>query len=179
MTSWTAAHQAPLSFTVSWSLLRFMSIESVMPSNHLILCCPLLLLPSIFSTFRVHMFFSGTDFLSSISDSLPKVFILTLPQSLHIQAGNWSGSTTGRERVTRSTSISFPPTNNSLLKSQLLYFWTRIWVINLDLLLNLEKWYRWTVTITVFSCFESIMFVIDGLETLWNYTEELESLPSC
>ena len=47
MTQWTAAYQAPLSFTVSWSLLRFVSIESVMPSNHLILCCPLLLLPSI------------------------------------------------------------------------------------------------------------------------------------
>ena len=38
-TPWTAAHQAPLSFTVSWSLLRFMPIESVMLSNHLILCC--------------------------------------------------------------------------------------------------------------------------------------------
>ena len=44
----TAAQQAPLSSTVSWSLLKFMSIESVMPSNHLILCCPLLLPPSIF-----------------------------------------------------------------------------------------------------------------------------------
>ena len=40
---WTAAHQASLSFTISWSLLRFMSIELVMPSNHLILCHPLLL----------------------------------------------------------------------------------------------------------------------------------------
>ena len=52
-TPWTAAHQAPLSFTISWSLLRFMSIESVMPSNHLILCHPLLLLPSIFPSIRV------------------------------------------------------------------------------------------------------------------------------
>ena len=41
-TQWTAAHQTSLSFTVSWSLLRFVSIESVMLSNHLILCCPLL-----------------------------------------------------------------------------------------------------------------------------------------
>ena len=48
MTLWTAALQASLSFTVSWSLLKLMSIESVMPSNHLILSCPLLLLPSIF-----------------------------------------------------------------------------------------------------------------------------------
>ena len=53
VTPWTAAHQASLSFTISWSLLRFMYIELVMPSNHLILCCPLLLLPSIFPTIRV------------------------------------------------------------------------------------------------------------------------------
>ena len=47
-TPWTAARQASLSITNSWSLLKFMSIESVMPSNHLILCHPLLLLPSVF-----------------------------------------------------------------------------------------------------------------------------------
>ena len=47
-TPWTATCQASLSFTISWSLLKLMSIESVMPSNHLILCHPLLLLPSIF-----------------------------------------------------------------------------------------------------------------------------------
>ena len=45
---WTAARQASLSFTVSWSLLKFTSIESMMPSNHLILCHFFLLLPSIF-----------------------------------------------------------------------------------------------------------------------------------
>ena len=53
MTPWTAAHQASLSFTISQSLLKLMSIESVMPSNHLILCRPLLLLPSILSSIRV------------------------------------------------------------------------------------------------------------------------------
>ena len=52
MTPWTAAHQASLSITNSQSLLKFMSIESVMPSNHLILCCPLLL-PSVFPSIRV------------------------------------------------------------------------------------------------------------------------------
>ena len=53
-TPWTAACQASLSITnSSWSLLSLMSIESVMPSNHLILCCPLLLLPSIFPSIRV------------------------------------------------------------------------------------------------------------------------------
>ena len=50
---WTATHQASLSISNSWNLLRLMSIESVMPSNHLILCCPLLLLPSIFPSIRV------------------------------------------------------------------------------------------------------------------------------
>ena len=53
VTPWTAAHQASLSFNNYWSLLKLMSIESVMPSNHLILCCPLLLLPSIFPSIRV------------------------------------------------------------------------------------------------------------------------------
>ena len=52
-TPWTAAYQASLSITNSQSLLKFMSIELVMPSNHLILCCPLLLLPSIFPSIRV------------------------------------------------------------------------------------------------------------------------------
>ena len=53
VTSWTAALQASLSITNSQSLLKLMSIESVMPSNHLILCHPLLLLPSIFLSIRV------------------------------------------------------------------------------------------------------------------------------
>ena len=53
VTPWTAARQAFLSITNSQSLLKLMSIESVMPSNHLILCHPLLLLPSIFPSIRV------------------------------------------------------------------------------------------------------------------------------
>ena len=52
-TPWTAVLQASLSITDSWSLPKLVSIESVMPSNHLILCCPLLLLPSIFPSIRV------------------------------------------------------------------------------------------------------------------------------
>ena len=53
VTPWTAAHQASVSFTISWSLLKLMSVESVMPSSHLILCHPLLLLPSIPPSIRV------------------------------------------------------------------------------------------------------------------------------
>ena len=53
VTPWTAAHQASLSITNYRSLLRLMSTESVMPSNHLILCHPLLLLPSVFPSIRV------------------------------------------------------------------------------------------------------------------------------
>ena len=52
-TTWTAAYQASLPITNSLSLLKLMSIESVMPSNYLILCCPLLLLPLIFPSIRV------------------------------------------------------------------------------------------------------------------------------
>ena len=61
-TPWTAALQAPLSMTISRSLLKLMSVELVMSSNHLILCCPLLLLPSIFpsmGSFSVSQFFTS------------------------------------------------------------------------------------------------------------------------
>ena len=63
----TAAHQASPSFIISWSLLKLMSIESVRPSNHLILCHPLLLLPSIFPSIRV---FSSDSALPSSGQSL-------------------------------------------------------------------------------------------------------------
>ena len=62
VTPWTATHQASLSFTISLSLLKFMSIESVMPSNHLILCHLLLLLPSVFpasGSFPMSQFFAS------------------------------------------------------------------------------------------------------------------------
>ena len=52
-TAWTTACQASLSFTISWSLPTLMSVELVIPSNHLILCHPCLLLPSIFSSIKV------------------------------------------------------------------------------------------------------------------------------
>ena len=54
-TPWTTAHQASLSFTISWSLLKLMSNELVMPSNHLILCHPLLLLLSLLPSIRVFL----------------------------------------------------------------------------------------------------------------------------
>ena len=54
-TPWTAAHQTSMSFTVSRSLLKLMSIKSAMPSNHLILHCPLLLLPSIFPSLPAYL----------------------------------------------------------------------------------------------------------------------------
>ena len=66
-TPWTAALQASLSFTISRSLLKLMSIELVMPSNHLILCRPLLLLPSIFPSNRV---FSSEPTLASGGPSI-------------------------------------------------------------------------------------------------------------
>ena len=60
-TPWTAAHQATLSITNSQSLLKLMSVELVMPSNHLVLCRPLLLLPSIFPGIRVFSNESALD----------------------------------------------------------------------------------------------------------------------
>ena len=66
-TPWIVAHQASLSYTISWSLLKLMSIESLMPSNHFILCHPLLLLPSIFPSIRV---FQISQFFASGGQSI-------------------------------------------------------------------------------------------------------------
>ena len=76
-TPWTAARQASLSITNSWSPPKHMSTESVMPSNHLILCCPLLLLPSIFPSIR---FFSN----ESVSQ-----FFTSGGQSTGVSASTW------------------------------------------------------------------------------------------
>ena len=79
---WTAARQASLSITNSQTLLKFMSIESVMPSNHLILCRPLLLLPSIFPCIRVFSNKVGS------SNHVAKVLELQLQhQSFNEQSG--------------------------------------------------------------------------------------------
>ena len=72
-TPWTAACQVSLSITNSWKVLKLMSIESVMPSKHLILCCPLLLLPSIFP--RIRVFSDGQSIGASTSASVPPMNI--------------------------------------------------------------------------------------------------------
>ena len=72
--------QTPLSFNISWSLLKLMSIESVMPSNHLCFCCPFLLLPSIFPSIKV---FSNE---SALSIRWPKFWSLSFsigPSNVH------------------------------------------------------------------------------------------------
>ena len=74
-TPWTAARRASLSINNSWSLLKLMSVESVMPSNHLILCRPLLLLPSIFPSIRV---FSNE---SVLRNSWPKYWSVSFSTS--------------------------------------------------------------------------------------------------
>ena len=75
VTPWTTAHQASLSFTISGSLLKLTSIELVMPSNHLILCHPLLLLPSVFPSimlfFNEWLFTSGGQSIGSLASVLP------------------------------------------------------------------------------------------------------------
>ena len=74
-TPWTAACQASLSFTISWSLLKLMSIESVMPSNHLVFCHPLPLLPSVFLRIRV---FSNVLALCITWPKYWRIFMLSL-----------------------------------------------------------------------------------------------------
>ena len=86
VTPWTAERQASLSFTNSWSLLKLMPIESVMPSNHLILCRPFLLLPSIFpssGSFPMSQLFTSDD-LDENLDSVLKSKDITFPTKVHI-----------------------------------------------------------------------------------------------
>ena len=80
---WTAAYQASMSFTISWNLLKLMSIESVMPSNHLILCRPLLLPPSIFPSIRI--------FSNGSSHQVAKVLEYLLLQNYQkfLKGGDW------------------------------------------------------------------------------------------
>jgi len=80
VTPWTAAHQASLSFPISQSLLKLMCIESVMPSNRLILCSPLLLLVSIFPSFRV--FLIGQLFASGGQSTGASVSASVLPVNI-------------------------------------------------------------------------------------------------
>ena len=83
VTPWTAACQASLSITNSWSLPKLMSIELVMPSNHLILCHPLLHVPSIFPTIRV---FSNESLKKTLSIRWPKYWSFSFnisPSSKH------------------------------------------------------------------------------------------------
>ena len=100
-TPWTAARQASLSFTISHSFLRFMSIEFMMLSNHLILCLPLLLLPSIFPSIRVfpmsQLFASGgqSTGTSALASVLPMnvqaLFPLGLADLISMQSKGLSG----------------------------------------------------------------------------------------
>ena len=86
-TPWTVAHQASLFFTISWSLFKVMSIVSVMPSNHLIPCHSLLLLPSIFPSIRV---FSNE---LALCIRWPKYWSFSFSISL---SNKYSGSTSSR-----------------------------------------------------------------------------------
>ena len=82
-TPWTAAHRASLSITNFWSLLKLMSIESVMPSSHLMLCCPLLLMPSIFPSIRV------ISKESALHIRLPKIGVSASTSVLPINIQDW------------------------------------------------------------------------------------------
>ena len=86
-TPWTAAHEASLSITNSQSLLKLMCIPSVMPSNHLILYCPLLLLPSVFPSIRVFFFFLMSQLSASGGQSIG---VSALASVLPMNTQDWS-----------------------------------------------------------------------------------------
>ena len=129
VTPWTTARQATLSFTISWSLLKFMSIESVMPSNHHILCCSLLLLPSILPSIRVfpmsRLFTSGGQSIgaSALASVLPVYIQGWFPLGL---TGLISCQSKGLSRGFSSTTVrkhQFFSTQPSLWSNSHIHTW--------------------------------------------------------
>ena len=105
-TPWTVAHQAFLSITTSWNLLKLMSIELMLPSKHLILCHPLLFLPSVFPSIRV---FSNESILCI---RWPKYWSFSISPSNDVQGGfplGWTGwislLSKGLSRVFSNTTV--------------------------------------------------------------------------
>ena len=125
VTPWTAAHQASLSITNSHSLLKLMSIESVMPSSHLILCRPLLLLPSIFSgSFPMRQLFSiGGQSIGTSASILP----MSIQDWFSLGWTGWiSLESKGLSRVFFSTTIQkhqFFSTQLSLWSNSHIHTW--------------------------------------------------------
>ena len=122
VTSCTAAHQAFLSFTINQSLSKLMSIESMMPSNHLILCCPLLLLPSIFPSIRVFsnessLFTSGGQSIGASASA--SVFPTNIQDWFPL---GWTGlislQSKGLSRVSSSTTVQKHQFFSTKLSSQ-------------------------------------------------------------
>ena len=108
VTPWTAAHQASLSITNSRSLLKLMSIESVMPSNHLTLCCPLFLLPSIFpeaGSFQMSQLFASSGQSIGVSASASVLPMNTQDSSLLGWTGCISLQSKGLSRVSSNTTV--------------------------------------------------------------------------
>ena len=118
-TPWTEAHQASLTITNSWGLFKLMSIVSVMPSNHLILCHPLLLLPSIFLSIRAFSNESGDQ---SIGVSASKsVLPMNIQDWFLLEWTGWiSLQSKGLPRVFSNTTAQ----KHQFFGAQLLYFWT-------------------------------------------------------
>ena len=128
-TPWTAARQASLSITNSRSSLKLMSIKLVMPSNHLILCCPLFLLPSIFPSIRV---FSNSQFFKSCGQSVgASASVSVLPMNIQdwFPLG-WTGlislQSKGLSRVLSNTTVQkhqFLSTQPSLWSTSHIHTW--------------------------------------------------------
>ena len=144
-TPWIAAYQAFLSFTISQSLLKLMFIQSVMPSNHLILSCPLLLLPSIFPRTRVFsnelaLFTSGDQSIGASASVLPKNIQGWFPVGL---TGLISLHSKGLSRVFSSTTVQkhqfFGAQPSSLWSNAHIHTWLLGKSIVLTIL-TLEPW---------------------------------------
>ena len=131
-TPWIAAHQASLSITNSQSLLKLMSMESVMPSSHLILCHPLLLLPPIPPSIRV---FSNE---STLHMRWPKYWSFGLASVLPMNTQDWSPLGLTGWISLQSKGLSRVFSNTTVQKHQFMCSpsWTLLWRIHFDIWQN-------------------------------------------
>ena len=154
VTPWTEAHKASLSITNSRSLLKLMSIESVMPSNHLILCPPLLLLPSIFPKIKI---FSNE---SALRIRWPKYWSFSFsispfnkhPGLIFRMTGWISLQSKGLSRVFSNTTVQYPLKSIHIFTNGEISFFS--WLINIPLCIYTTSFYSfiywWPLSLLIF-----------------------------
>ena len=169
-TPWTAAHQASLSITSSQSLLKLMPIESVMPSNCLILCCPLLLLPSIFSLSKASGSFPVSQFFTSDGQNIGvSASASVLPKNTKDWSPlEWPGCISLKSK--RLTSLIQHNSSKASIHWHSVFF-----IVQLSYLyMTTGK----TIALTIWTFVSKVMSLLSNMLSRWTFVSKVMSLLS-